>query len=303
MDFPSIFVIVVLPVFLMAAAGAIVQRFRPISPESLSQAILYIFSPALVFHGLATTQVPLSDLARIAIFSLLLLITMYVIAQATARATRVPQDMRTTYVLGALFMNAGNYGLPVALFAFGDEGLAIAVVFFVTQALLAWTVGAFIASSAETNLLGSLVSVAKLPTSYAAAGGLIVGALSLEVPEAILRPTQILGDAAIPAMLIVLGIQFASTRAIEGARAIAAVVILRLIVSAAVAALFVQLLQFDPLTSKVLIVVSGMPTAVLTIILAAQFRGRPELASGIVVVGTIVSLASVTVVLSLVGAG
>ena len=66
MDFLNIFVSVVFPVFLMAAIGAIVHRFRPISPEPLSQAILFIFSPALVFNGLATTQVALTDLARIA---------------------------------------------------------------------------------------------------------------------------------------------------------------------------------------------------------------------------------------------
>lgn len=302
MDFLSIFISVVFPVFLMAAVGALVHRFRPISPEPLSQAILFIFSPALVFNGLATTQVALEDLARIAVFSLLLMASLYVIAYVGARAMRVPQDAQSTFVIGALFMNAGNYGLPVALFAFGDEGLAIAVVFFVTQAILAWTVGAFIASRAQSNLVGSLVSVAKLPTSYAAVLGLAVSMLAIELPDFIQQPAQIMGDAAIPAMLIVLGIQLASTREMAGARAIAGVVAIRLVLSSLVAYGLVQLLQFDDLTSKVLIVVAGMPTAVLTIILATQYRGRPELASGIVVAGTLGSLVSVTVVLSLVGA-
>ncbi len=302
MDFLNIFVSVVFPVFLMAAIGAIVHRFRPISPEPLSQAILFIFSPALVFNGLATTQVGLSELGRIAAFSLLLLASLYIIANIAAQATGVSKDARPTYVIAALFMNAGNYGLPVALFAFGDEGLAIAVVFFVTQAILAWTVGAFIASRAESNLVGSLVSVAKLPTSYAAVAGLAVSTLSLDLPVAIARPAQIMGDAAIPAMLIVLGIQLASMREMAGVRAISGVVVIRLIVSSIVAYGLVQLLQFDDLTSKVLIVVAGMPTAVLTIILATQYKGKPELASGIVVAGTLASLVSVTVVLSLVGA-
>ncbi len=302
MDFLNIFISVVFPVFLMAAVGALVHRFRPISPEPLSQAILFIFSPALVFNGLATTQVALEDLARIAAFSLLLLSSLYVIAYIAARAMRVPKDAQTTFVIAALFMNAGNYGLPVAFFAFGDEGLAIAVVFFVTQAILAWTVGAFIASRAQSNLMGSLVSVAKLPTSYAAVLGLAVSMLAIELPDFIQQPAQIMGDAAIPAMLIVLGIQLASTREMAGARAIAGVVGIRLVLSSLVAYGLVLLLQFDDLTSKVLIVVAGMPTAVLTIILATQYKGRPELASGIVVAGTLASLVSVTVVLSLVGA-
>ena len=302
MDFLNIFVSVVFPVFLMAAIGALVHRFRPISPEPLSQAILFIFSPALVFYGLATTQVGLSELGRIAAFALLLLTSLYVIAIVATRLVAVEKEGRSTFVIGALFMNAGNYGLPVAFFAFGDEGLAIAVAFFVTQAILSWTVGAFIASRAQTNLLGSFVSVAKLPTSYAAVGGLLVSTLSLDVPDFILQPARILGDAAIPAMLIVLGIQLASMREMAGVRAISGVVVIRLMVSSIVAYGLVQLLQFDDLTSKVLIVVAGMPTAVLTIILATQYKGKPELASGIVVVGTLASLVSVTVVLSLVGA-
>ena len=301
MDVLNIFVSVVFPVFLMAGIGALVHRFRPISPEPLSQAILFIFSPALVFNGLATTQVALGDLARIAAFSLLLLASLYVIAALAARAMRVPRDAQTTFVIAALFMNAGNYGLPVALFAFGDEGLAIAVVFFVTQAILAWTVGAFIASHAESNLTGSLIAVAKLPTSYAAAAGLAVSLMSIDLPDFIQRPAQIMGDAAIPAMLIVLGIQLASTREMAGVRAIAGVVVIRLVVSSLVAYGLVELMQFDELTSKVLIVVAGMPTAVLTIILATQYKGKPELASGIVVAGTLASLVSVTAVLSLVG--
>ena len=302
MDILGIFISVVFPVFLMAAIGAIVHRVRPISPEPLSQAILFIFSPALVFHGLATTQVALLDLARIFLFSLFLLIALIAIGTVAARATGVPRDSHSTYVIASLFMNAGNYGLPVALFAFGDQGLAIAVVFFVTQALLAWTVGAFIASKAQSNLIGSLLSVARLPTSYAAIAGLAVSSLALDVPDAILRPAQILGDAAIPAMLIVLGIQLASTREMAGGRAIAGVVVIRLIVSSMVAYGLVRLLQFDDLTSDVLIVVAGMPTAVMTIILATQYRGKPELVSGIVVVSTLASLISVTVVLTLLGA-
>ena len=102
--------------------------------------------------------------------------------------------------------------------------------------------------------------------------------------------------------LIVLGIQLASTREMAGGRAIAGVVVIRLIVSSMVAYGLVRLLQFDDLTSDVLIVVAGMPTAVMTIILATQYRGKPELASGIVVVSTLASLISVTVVLTLLGA-
>ena len=118
-----------------------------------------------------------------------------------------------------------------------------------------------------------------------------------------LRASEVLGNAAIPAMLIVLGIQVASSRAFTDLRAIGGSVALRLVVSAFIAYGLVRLLGLDGLTGDVLIVVAGMPTAVFTIILAGEYGGRPELASSMVVVSTVLSLVSVTVLLTLVGAG
>lgn len=300
--FLEVFTNVVLPVFLIAGAGAFVHRFKPIPVAPLSQTILYLFSPALVFHGLSTTEIPLAELGQIALFSLLLLVALYLVGQLGGALLRISQPERRALVIAAIFMNAGNYGLPVAFFAFGDEGLSKAIVFFVIQATLGWTVGIFLASRAHAGPLEAIRAVFTVPTTYAATIGFLVGVLSLSVPRWFLQATDVLGDAAIPAMLIVLGIQLASTRAFASLRTIAGALSVRLVFSALIAYGLTQVLGIDDLTSKVLIVVAGMPTAVFTIILATEYGGKAELASSIVVASTLASLVSVTVLLTLVGA-
>lgn len=303
MAFLQVFGGVVLPVSLIAGAGALLHRLRPLPTEPLGRAILYLFTPALVFHSLATAQVPLRELGGIALFSILLLAALFLLAGAAGLALRLRGPAHGTFTIAVLFMNAGNYGLPVSLFAFGQAGLSRAVVFFAIQAVLGWSVGVFLASRARAGARRALRSVLGVPTTYAAAAGLLVGTLDLSLPVALLRAAQVMGAAAIPSMLVVLGIQVAAGASVREAPVIGAAVALRLVASAGVAFLLAQALGMDSLTGKVLTAVAGMPTAVFTIILATEFGGRADLAAGIVVASTIASLISVTVLLALLGAG
>ena len=291
----------VLPVFLIAATGAAVHRIRPLAIGPLSTAILYAFSPALVFHSLATTTVPAGDMGRIAVFSVALLLVLYALALAFARVLRLDAPGSATFVVSVLFMNAGNYGLPVAMFAFGAAGLSVAVIFFVIQAILGWTVGVFLASRSRAGIRGALRSVLTLPTAYAAVLGSLVGGFGLAPPEPILRATEVLGAAAVPTMLVVLGVQVLSNGAFTELKAIAASAAIRLLASSMLAAGLVQTLGIEGVTAQVLIVVAGMPTAVFTTILATEYGGRPGLAGSAVVVSTLASVVTVTVTLAVVG--
>ncbi len=292
---------VVLPIFLIAAAGAVVHRFRPLPVGPLNSVIVYLFSPALVFHALATTEVTITDIGRIALFSILLLGALYALSFAVALTLRMDGGSRGTFIVSVLFMNAGNYGLPVALFAYGAAGFSVAIVFFVIQAILGWTVGVFLTAQSGGGVSTGLRAVATLPAAYAAVAGVSVGATGAMLPEALVRSTELLGSGAVPGMLVVLGIQVASNRSMSDGPAIAGALVLRLFVSAAIASGLVALLDFEGLSARVLIVSSAMPTAVFTTILATEFGGRPRMAGSIVIASTVASLATVTMVLALVG--
>jgi len=296
----EIFIDVVLPVFLMAGAGAAVRAFRKISVEPISYVTLYIFSPCLAFHSLANTTLPGEELVKIGLFAVVLAMATYILSKVAARGMKLDRETTSAFLLTSLFMNSGNYGLPVALFAFGQEGLDRALVFFVAQFALAGTLAVFIASSSQHSLKGSLISVMRVPLIYASVAGVGVNVLAIDLPLLVGGPIRILGNAAVPSMLIVLGLQLAEPFALGRPIVLVATCFIRLVVAGGIAYAVTLVFGFGDVTQKVLIVIASMPTAVLTIIVATEFRVRPNFVTSAVVVSTLASLFTLTMILSLI---
>ena len=84
------------------------------------------------------------------------------------------------------------------LFAFGESALAFASVYFVTSALLVYSVGVFVAASGRGSVRDSLVGVFKVPAVWAVAAALLTLTFHWTVPPPVMRPVSLLGDAAIP---------------------------------------------------------------------------------------------------------
>ena len=134
-------------------------------------------------------------------------------------------------MLVAMFSNNANYGLPLVLFAFGEEALAFGTVYFVTSAVLTYTVGVLVASSGHRTLGRALTRIFRVPTIYGAvAAGLLV-TLAVPVPQLVMRPVSLLSDAAVPMMLLVLGMQLAEARRPTTLPALGTATIARLLVA------------------------------------------------------------------------
>ena len=132
-------------------------------------------------------------------------------------------------------MNAINYGLPVSLFAFGEEGLLRALLFLAPQALLTTTLAVYVASRGKTGSLRSLLAILRLPTFYATVGALAINPFHITFPTLVDTPLTILTGAAIPTMITVLGIQLGSASMKEDLLPAGVAAFVRLIVSPALA--------------------------------------------------------------------
>jgi predicted permease len=294
------FIDVVLPVFLMAGIGIILRKTRNVPPGAVSQVTLYVFSPALVFHSLSTTTLSTSDLGSISGFTIVLALVTYPLSWLAAKLLKLERETTSGFMLTTLFMNSGNYGLPMALFAFGQAGLDRAIVFFVTQATLAGTLAVFVASRSQLDIKSAAFAVFKMPLVYASLAGVASNLLNLTLPVTIGEPVRILGAAAVPSMLIVLGLQIGEKFSIEEPKALVTACFIRLVISGCVAYSLTLLFGFTGLSQQVLVVVASMPTAVITIILATEFRAKPAFVTSAVVLSTGGSLVTLTVLISLV---
>ena len=288
-----------MPVVLVVLMGMALRYFKKTEVGPLSQAALYLFSPALVFRGMATTDLPVESMGKIVVYAILLAIIMFIIAHGTSLAIRMERSIQSAVIMAVLFMNAGNLPLPIIQLAFGDAGLERALVFFTIQALITATLGVFIAARGSQGAAAALKAVAGQPIVYAALAGIAVNLLEVPLTQLILKPTELLANAAFPAMLLVLGGNLVSQWNIQELRTVVVATALRLWVGLAVAYGLLELIGFDGVTRNVLLVQSATPTAVIVIVLSTEFNSKPAIATGAVVVSTIASIPTLTILLSL----
>jgi predicted permease len=215
--------------------------------------------------------------------------------------------------LAAIFMNGGFYGIPVCMLAFGDIGVVYATTFVVCTSFLQATLGIFLANAGSRTTSEAFATVFKVPLVYAIVGARLLDHLDLLPPEPFMTMIDLLGKAAIPIGLLLLGLQL--DRIIAGLQAgrvvsgdepplgrmeiagglVAAV--LRLGGGFGLALIILSFFDFEPTVRAILIVESAMPTAVAAVVYATEFDCKPRLVTIGILVSTLLSVVTVALVL------
>ncbi len=296
-----LFINIILPVFLMVFSGFILEKTGRLDFRTLTISSLYLFTPALVFSALMKNEIQL-DLARdIALFMIVYTLVLLGISVACGRLCRMDRETRGALSLTTVMMNVGNFGLPLAYFAFGEAGLNASIMTFVIFSIPLGTLAIIIAQGAGVSLRTAITNTLKIPIFHAVVLAFSCQLLHVTVPVFLLRPAEILGQAAIPVMLVLLGMQLARTRlgAWPGFLSLSAA--LRLGIAPLVAWGVTLLLGIDDLTRKVVILQTSTPSAVLPLLYSLRFDTRPDLVAGAIMVSTLLSALSLTVILYLQG--
>ena len=294
MSLARVFLETLLPVMILAALGMLLRRRLQIDPKPLSQIVFYVFAPALVFQLLIRNPFSLGDMLRMATMVVLLLAAMAVIAWTIARVMKLNRTMTSALILCIVFMNAGNLGLPVTQLAFGAVTLAWASVFFSTTALLSNSAGAWIASVGRASPGRALIGLAKVPSVYAIPLALVLHSAGVALPPFVEVPVGLLAGAAVPSMLLLLGMQLSGNGLRGHIGLLGLVGAARLVVSPLIAWGLTTAFRFPPAAVQAGILEAAMPTAVLNSILAAQYDIEPEFVSSAILVTTLLSPLTLT---------
>lgn len=295
----SIFLNVIAPVLLVAAAGAGLQRWQKLPAAPFGHMMLYLLSPALVLDSLANAEMPLAAAGRIVLGVLLMSAALIAISLLLSRILGHKRPMQSAFLLTTIFPNAGNMGLPVALFAFGEQGLAIAVMIYAAQSILGWSLGVYVAARSHPGGPSPLKQTLQLPVLWAIAAALLLRATGTELPTTLAKPIHMLGQASIPVMLLILGFQLEKGIALDRWASLLAALTVRLIGSAVIAFFISVVLGLDGITQQAFVVVSAMPAAVFITILATEFHTEPRFVSSVVIASTLLSFISLTVLVAL----
>lgn len=296
------FILIVLPVFIILSVGFIGQKVLNLDIKSISTAALYLMLPFLAFQTFYENELNMNYL-YIVLFCVFLLFGLVIVSLIAGRMTNRPNTKTSAFVLAGAFMNSGNYGVPVILFAFGETGFQYAVIMMVIQSLLMNTVGLYFAakgSKSGATLKDSLVKILKMPVLYGSISGLLMQIGSVEVPVFLYNGIDLIASATIPTIMLVLGMQLAniSKKNVE-VKELSGVILIRLVISPVIAYAITVLLSLDSLLASVLIVLAAMPTAANTTMFAVQFDTEPDLVSFSTLVTTSISIITVPLMIML----
>jgi len=321
---------VVLPVFLVAGIGALFSRFvidrmvaasvrrssGDIGPsdtatiDAISTAIrrsLHLLTfgvagPALIFTKLLHAELNAKTIGEPVLIALAMYATLTAVSFGIGAIGRWASEERRAAVLAVASKNCANYGLPIVLYAFGEEGLVIGTMFMIAHNVTHMTVGLSIAGwTGNGSRWKRLLGVFRFPYVYAVGLAFLLRAAgpSFDLPAAVARPIEMVGSTWIPLMLILLGMELARIRIAHVWRKASLLAAVKLVLPPLLAFGLITVLRIDGLVRDVLIVQSSMPTAVNGLLLARQFDARPDLVASVLMLSTLGSIVTISVLLGL----
>lgn len=249
--------------------------------QLISNLVINVGAPCLVLSTLSHENVKLADLETIGAAAAGFLAVIAVMGTGLIWIAKAPYR---PYLPILIFGNTGNLGLPLCLFAFGKEGLALGIVFYVISSMLLFTVGGWLWSGAYHP-----TAFLKTPLIYSVLTALILLVTGLHFPTWLSRAIHLIGQITIPLMLITLGVSLCNLKVTHFGRVLL-VALLRLGLGFAVGLLIVDLLGMKGIPRGVVLLESTTPVAVFNFLFASRYNRRADEVAGVVVISTLVFL-------------
>lgn len=281
---------VLLPVFAIGALGYGWRRAGvPFEREFVTRLVMNIAGPCLIVDSLSNLSLPLEVVARMALGGVAMFLATILVCLVVIRLARLPvRTFLPTLAVG----NTGNLGLSICFFAFGDEGLGLAVAVFVAHSIGHFTLTPMLQSGRSP--WRTLVTT---PVIYGAAIGTSLLVTGYELPEWFAGTIGLLGALMIPLMLLALGNTLGGLRVARLSFA-SFWGLVRLVVGLAVAIAVAFALDLEGVARGVLILQGAMPAAMFNYLFAARYDRAPDDVAGIVLMSTVFSFVSLPVVVA-----
>ncbi|MEO0744173.1 MAG: AEC family transporter [Pseudomonadota bacterium] len=282
---------IVAPVFLLAAIGfAWVKVGLEYRIQFVTQLAMTLSVPCLIFVALMQTRI---DPAALTALSAATVMSYGAVTLACLALVHLLRLERRTYAAPLIFGNTGNLGLPLALFAFGEVGFSYAIIVFAIMAIWSFTYGISLVAGA-----GALTKVLREPLVWATLLGGLFMLQGWETPPFLTNTLELIGQMAIPLMLITLGVAVArlSPKGLARAAALSAV---KLALCVGISWTVGRMFELEPVAFGVLVLQVATPVAVTSYMLAEKYGAAAEDVAGLVVASTMMSVAALPLLLAL----
>ncbi len=285
----------IVPIFLVAGAGYGLRKGFPLDAKTLSTLNIFLLIPVLVFESLREERIEWGVYGGYIVATILMLAAMSVVLSVVARLRGLQGEMRSAFMM-TMFMNLGNFGLPVANFAFGEQGLALAVIVMVCGMFFQNAMALFFAHQNSHGAGRALLQIFRFPLLYAFILALLFQHMDWDLPEILDRAIGLTAGATIPIQLLILGIAIAETK-LETTADVFIASAIRLLVGPVVGWLAATAAGLEGLAAQIFILQMSGPVAVAMAVFGVQFGVRPAYLASVVTWTFLLSLITVSVVL------
>lgn len=279
---------IVFPVFAVVMIGFVYGRNRRPNMIAANQVNMDVFMPALIFTALAGKSFALSDLRMIAIGGAVIVLGSGLLGWPIARTLgHAPK----TLLPPMMFKNSGNMGLPLLLLAFGEKALPAAVILFLIETMMHFSIG--------TYWLGHnirLIHLARDPVFVAGFAGIAVSFSGITLWPPITAATKVVGDVSTGLMLFSLGVRLNTAPFAQWRIGLVGAIATPL-TGMIVAFLYCWVFGLSSGEEDVLLIFGALPPAVLNFMFAERFKQEPEKVASIVIMGNLAALVSVSLAL------
>jgi predicted permease len=279
----------VIPVFSIILVGYTIGKIKKFDIQTLIDVIVYISAPCLIFSSIASSDINLADFTTIAIAALAIILIMALSVFSILKITN--SDKKGLY-LPMVFGNTSYLGYPVALFAFGMDGLSRAVVYDMMNSLVIFSLGIYI-----VHHRNEIQEAFKVPLLYAVIIGLVVNLLKIPIPHVLFQPIEMVGMITIPLALLVLGYKLTEIK-LSAAKTASLASLFRILGGFLVAFLLIKLFSIDGLVKDIIVLQAAMPSAVMSMILAAKYERDASLVASVVLITTVLSMVTIPLILT-----
>lgn len=280
---------IIVPVYGIVLVGFLYARRHAPDLRAANRLNIEIFTPALLFDVLAAKEFHPEAYLALALGGIVVVLASGLIAWG---ASRVLGMQARTLVPPMMFLNSGNMGLPLAVLAFGDSALGAAVVLFMVENLLHFTLGVRMLDRHAGA--GDLL---RMPLVAACILGIVASLADLRPPAAIGEGIHLLGQIAIPLMLFALGARLTEARWSQWRIGLFGA-LLRPASGLVVVIPLLWLLALNEQQAGLLVLFAVLPPAVLNYLFAERYGQQPESVAAIVIWGNLASLIVVPLVLA-----
>jgi predicted permease len=282
---------IVAPVFLLAAIGYLWVRALGwgYDVEFVTRLAMTLSIPCLIFMALMRSHVEPALLRDTVLAALVAYVLVGAVVWGVLRALDL--DIQTFWA-PISFGNTGNIGLPIALFAFGQLGFDMAVVIFAVMAILSFTFGVWVVAGG-----GNPLNAVREPLVWGTVAGSIFLMMGWEVPPVIGASLDLVGQMAIPLMLLTLGVAISRLQPRALGRAVW-LCLGKLVVCILVPLVVGLAFGLPKVALGVLVLQVSTPVAVTSYMLATKYNARPDEVAGLVVVSTLMAVVTIPATLA-----